>query len=126
MSDASTDALNVLGEPLQPCCFEPKTGFYRDGYCHTGAMDAGSHVVCAIMTEEFLNYSAQQGNDLTTANPEFGFPGLRPGDKWCLCASRWADAVKQHKAPPVVLSSCHIQALKTVDLDTLKLHANWN
>lgn len=75
MSDASMDALNVLGAPLQPCCFEPKTGFYRDGFCHTGAMDAGSHTVCAIMTEEFLSFSAKQGNDLSTANPDFGFPG---------------------------------------------------
>ena len=84
--------LNVLGEPLQPCSMNPLTGFYRDGCCKTGEDDRGKHIVCARMTEDFLNYTKSRGNDLSTAIPQFGFPGLKPGDQWCLCASRWKEA----------------------------------
>ncbi|MFP4095195.1 MAG: DUF2237 family protein [Cyclobacteriaceae bacterium] len=116
----SEQAKNVLGEPLQMCCSQPKTGFYRDGYCHTGPEDAGTHVVCAEMTDEFLEYTKGQGNDLSTPMPAFGFPGLKAGDKWCLCASRWREAFKAGVAPPVVLESTHEKALEFVSLEELK------
>jgi uncharacterized protein (DUF2237 family) len=114
---------NVLGSGLEPCCFEPVTGFYRDGYCRTGAADVGVHVVCAEMTEEFLAFSASVGNDLSTPRPEWGFPGLQPGDRWCVCASRWAEAFEAGAAPPVVLAATHASAVEFASLADLRAHA---
>ena len=113
-------ARNVLGEPLSPCSFEPLTGFYRDGCCKTGPDDVGSHLVCAIMSDEFLQFSYQRGNDLITPRPEWRFPGLQAGDQWCLCLSRWLEALEAGCAPKIKLESTHIKALERVDLDTLK------
>jgi uncharacterized protein (DUF2237 family) len=110
---------NVLGTQLQACCYEPKTGFYRDGFCRTGPEDVGTHVVCAIMTAEFLVYTKEQGNDLSTPMPMYQFPGLKPGDKWCLCASRWKQAYKAGKAPEVVLEATHEKALQIIDFELL-------
>lgn len=118
-----TTPKNVLGTPLQSCCLDPMTGFYRDGACRTGAEDVGRHVVCARMTQEFLDFSQARGNDLTTPVLEYGFPGLQPGDQWCLCADRWAEAYAAGMAPPVVLESTHITALEFLDLAALKAHA---
>ena len=115
--------LNVLGEPLQPCSMNPLTGFYRDGCCKTGKDDRGKHIVCAQMTENFLNYTKSRGNDLSTAIPQFGFPGLNPGDQWCLCASRWKEALDAGMAPPVRLRATHEAALEIVSLDELQNHA---
>ncbi|RUR41291.1 DUF2237 family protein [Vreelandella populi] len=115
--------LNVLGEPLTPCCHSPKTGFYRDGFCRVGPEDTGVHAVCAIMTDEFLAFSKAQGNDLTTPRPEFGFPGLGPGDRWCLCASRWQQAADIGIAPPVILSGTNERALEFTTLEILRQHA---
>ena len=114
---------NVLGGTLESCCTSPLTGFYRTGRCDTGPQDLGRHVVCARMTEEFLAFSKAKGNDLTTAVPEFGFPGLQPGDKWCLCAARWKEALATGVAPPVVLGATHEEALEIVSLADLKRHA---
>jgi len=114
---------NVLGGELECCCKTPKTGFFRDGYCRTGAQDQGLHIVCAQMTDEFLRFSYLQGNDLTTPYAEFGFPGLKAGDRWCLCVTRWKDALEAGVAPPVVLAACQISALEFVDLADLKAHA---
>jgi hypothetical protein len=114
-------AKNVLGADLEPCGFDPLTGFYRDGCCETGGDDAGVHVVCARVTAEFLEFSRAQGNDLTTPQP--GFAGLQPGDQWCLCASRWQEAFEAGAAPPVVLAATHIRALEWCSLDALKAHA---
>jgi uncharacterized protein (DUF2237 family) len=116
-------AKNVLGTPLKVCCMNPKTGFYRTGRCDTGAGDDGVHVVCARLTEEFLEFSAERGNDLATPIPEFGFPGLKAGDRWCLCAARWKEALEAGVAPPVHLTSTHISALEFIDLEELKAHA---
>jgi uncharacterized protein len=116
-------AKNVLGEELQPCGFDPLTGFYRDGCCHTGVEDAGVHVVCAQMTAEFLDFSNAQGNDLSTPMPAHGFPGLQPGDRWCLCASRWHEAFEAGVAPPVFLEATQIQALEWCSLAALRAHA---
>ena len=118
-----TTAKNVLGEPLLPCCTNPMTGFYRDGYCHTGGGDSGVHVVCAEMTEEFLAFSKSRGNDLSTPMPEYEFPGLVPGDRWCLCAARWKEAYDAGMAPPVVLEACHVSALEFATLAELREHA---
>ena len=115
-------AKNVLGEPLQLCCTDPKTGFYRDGFCHTGPDDAGVHVVCAHMTDEFLEFTKARGNDLSTPMPTFGFPGLKAGDRWCLCASRWKEALEAGVAPPIVLEATHEKALTIVSLDQLISH----
>lgn len=117
------DAQNVLGESLQPCSTDPMTGFYRDGCCHTGPEDLGVHVVCAEMTEEFLAFTKAQGNDLSTARPSLNFPGLSPGDQWCLCADRWQEALEAGVAPPVVLAATHERALQIVNLDDLTSHA---
>ncbi len=117
------DAKNVLGQDLQSCCTSPMTGFYRDGFCRTGAQDMGSHVVCARMTAEFLEFSRSRGNDLITPQPMYQFPGLKPGDCWCLCASRWQEALMAGVAPPVFLHSTHARALEYVTLDELKQHA---
>lgn len=115
--------LNVLGEPLTPCCHSPKTGFYRDGFCRVGPEDTGVHAICAIMTDEFLAFSKAHGNDLMTPRPEFGFPGLGPGDRWCLCASRWQQAADMGLAPPVILSGTHERALEFTTLEILRQHA---
>jgi len=114
---------NVLGEPLTPCCHDPVTGFYRDGFCRVGPNDHGVHAVCAMVTEEFLAFSRAQGNDLVTPHPEFGFPGLKPGDRWCLCASRWKEAAVVGLAPPVILSATHEKALDVIPLIQLQQHA---
>ena len=110
---------NVLGQPLQTCSLSPKTGFYRDGSCHTGENDHGSHTVCAIVNEEFLAYSKSKGNDLVTPVSEFDFPGLKPGDKWCVCALRWKEAFEADAAPPVSLMATHQNVLKFLELDDL-------
>jgi hypothetical protein len=114
---------NVLGGELGVCSSAPRTGFFRDGCCNTGPEDFGLHVVCAQMTAEFLAYSKAQGNDLSTPAPDVGFPGLKPGDRWCLCAGRWREAFDAGVAPPVVLSATHEEALAVVALDALKSHA---
>ena len=116
----TTDALNVLGQPLEPCGQDPVTGFYRDGCCRVGPDDLGVHAVCAEMTTEFLAFTQQQGNDLSTPRPEFGFPGLRPGDRWCLCAGRWQEAFEAGRAPRVVLQGTHQAALTQCRLEDLK------
>ncbi len=116
-------ALNVLGEPLQPCSYDPLTGWWRDGCCHTDAQDASSHVICARMTMVFLNFQFERGNDLINARPEARFRGLKPGDRWCVCALRWREAYLQGCAPPVVLDCTHAHALDFVPLDWLKAKA---
>jgi uncharacterized protein (DUF2237 family) len=116
-------ASNVLGTDLQPCCYQPLTGFYRDGFCRTGPDDHGLHTVCAVMSDEFLQFSKARGNDLTTPVPEYQFPGLKAGDSWCLCVSRWAEALQAGVAPKVVLEATHVHALEFVDLDDLQRHA---
>jgi uncharacterized protein (DUF2237 family) len=115
--------LNVLGNELEPCAIDPLTGFYRDGSCATGPEDYGLHIVCALMTGEFLSFSRRRGNDLQTPQPLSGFPGLRPGDRWCLCVERWREALAAGVAPPVFLQATHISALEFVDLADLKRHA---
>ena len=115
--------LNVLGEPLSPCSDKPLTGFYRDGCCNTAAEDVGSHTVCIRATADFLEFSLNMGNDLSTPRAEFGFPGLRPGDQWCLCAARWQEAFKADVAPKVVLQATHAASLRIVKLADLKRHA---
>lgn len=110
---------NVFGEPLISCSENPVTGFYRDGCCETGPEDSGVHTVCAVMTEEFLAFSKEQGNDLSTPRPEFGFAGLKPGDRWCLCAARWVEAYRAGRAPEVVLEATHEQTLEYVALKEL-------
>ncbi|HKJ87463.1 MAG TPA: DUF2237 domain-containing protein [Gammaproteobacteria bacterium] len=116
-------ARNVLGEELEPCGIDPPAGFYRTGRCDTGIQDLGNHSVCAEVTEEFLEFSAARGNDLTRSVPEFGFPGLEPGDRWCLCAARWQEALEAGNAPPVRLASTEENALEVVRLADLKDHA---
>ncbi|MEL6469407.1 MAG: DUF2237 domain-containing protein [Cyanobacteria bacterium J06614_10] len=118
-----SNSKNVLGTALESCCTSPMTGFYRDGMCQTGPQDRGVHVVCAELTEAFLSYTKAQGNDLSTPQPLYNFPGLNPGDKWCLCAARWKEAMEDGVAPPVVLASTHEAALKYVSLETLQAHA---
>ena len=115
--------LNVLGGPLSECGRDPVTGFWRDGCCNTGQSDPGVHSVCAIVTAEFLAFSQARGNDLSTPHPEFGFPGLQPGDRWCLCAARWVEAFEAGAAPRVVLAATHIATLHYVTLDVLKTFA---
>jgi uncharacterized protein len=115
--------VNVFGDDLEPCSFDPVTGFYRDGYCRTGAADAGVHVVCAVMTEEFLDFTRIRGNDLVTPQPQWTFPGLRPGDRWCVVAERWNEALEAGVAPPVVLKSTHASALEFVSMSDLEKHA---
>jgi uncharacterized protein (DUF2237 family) len=122
-ADRPSSARNVLGGPLECCCTSPRTGFYRDGYCHTGPQDTGSHTVCAVMTDEFLSFSVRRGNDLVTPHPEFEFPGLKPGDHWCLCVSRWKEALDAGVAPKVLLTACHERALGVVTLEQLQAHA---
>jgi uncharacterized protein (DUF2237 family) len=114
---------NVLGGALQPCSRSPLTGFYRDGCCNTGPEDVGLHIVCAQVTREFLEFAREQGNDLISPAPQFGFPGLKPGDRWCVCAGTWRQAYQAGVAPPVVLQSTHEETLAVVPLAALKEHA---
>ena len=111
---------NVLGGMLQSCCHSPKTGYFRDGYCRTDDTDFGSHVICAEVTAGFLEFSKSRGNDLTTPRPEYNFPGLSPGDRWCLCALRWREAWEEGLAPAVILEACDEAALRYVTLEILK------
>ena len=122
-SDGNSPARNVEGGELEPCGLDPLTGFYRDGYCHTGPDDFGSHTVAAVVTAEFLAHQRATGNDLSTPHPEFGFAGLLPGDRWCVCASRWLDAYESGAASPVVLAATHERALEDVPLAALREHA---
>jgi hypothetical protein len=117
------DELNVYGEPLQPCSEDPLTGFFRNGYCSTGPEDVGRHIICCEMTAEFLAFSKSVGNDLSTPHPEWAFPGLKPGDRWCVVAPRWVEALEAGVAPRVALLSTHEGALRYTDLDTLKRYA---
>jgi uncharacterized protein len=117
------EAKNVLGTSLQSCSVDPMTGFFRDGCCRSGADDLGLHLVCAEMTESFLEFSSERGNDLSTPVPAFHFPGLKPGDRWCLCVQRWKEAFESGVAPRVVLESTHISTLEFVDLSDLEEHS---
>ena len=121
--DPREHARNVLGEPLASCSEQPMTGFFRDGCCHTTPEDMGVHTVCAVMTADFLAYSQLRGNDLSTPMPEFGFPGLQPGDRWCLCAPRWREALDAGMAPRVVLAATHEGSLAFASLAEYKAHA---
>ncbi len=114
---------NVFGEPLVGCCTDPITGWYRDGYCRTGPGDVGVHTVCTQVTAEFLAFSKRAGNDLSTPMPQYQFPGLQPGDRWCVCAARWKEAYDAGVAPPVVLAACHISSLEFATLEELSEHA---
>ena len=114
---------NVLGGALRPCSMSPLTGFFRDGCCNTGPEDVGLHIVCARVTRAFLDYARSHGNDLVTPRPEYDFPGLQPGDRWCICASAWRQAYEAGVAPPVVLEATHEEALAVVPLDILREHA---
>lgn len=117
------NGINVLGGELASCCFDPITGYYRNGFCHTGNHDVGQHTVCVKMTSEFLNFSSIRGNDLITPLPEYNFPGLKPGDFWCICALRWVEALDYNVAPPIKLAACHESLLTLVDIDILKRYA---
>lgn len=117
------DAINVLGGDLQPCSLEPLTGFFRDGCCNTCSQDVGSHTVCVEITADFLEYSRFVGNDLSSPQAESGFPGLKEGDRWCLCAARWLQAYQKGMAPGIFLNNTHISALETISLDLLEQHA---
>jgi uncharacterized protein len=116
-------ALNVFGQPLVPCSFDPLTGFFRDGCCKTNEEDAGSHLICAVVSEEFLQFSLRQGNDLITPRPEYGFSGLVPGDQWCLCIARWMEAYDAKCAPRLKIESTHIKALESVSLEILEQYS---
>jgi uncharacterized protein len=117
------EELNVLGGPLEPCGTDPMTGFFRDGCCSTGPEDVGSHTVCTVVTKEFLDHQRGVGNDLSTARPEFGFPGLNPGDRWCVVAARWLQAARAGTAAPVVLASTNRRAIEVIPLELLQAHA---
>ena len=114
---------NVFGDPIESCCTNPMTGWYRNGCCETGGDDHGVHTVCAVMTDEFLAFSKSRGNDLSTPMPQFNFPGLKAGDKWCLCAMRWQEALDHGMAPQVDLAATHMRTLEFVNLDDLKRFA---
>lgn len=116
-------SINVLGGPLETCSEEPLTGFFREGCCDTGPDDVGLHVVCAVMTVDFLAFSKRTGNDLSTPRPEWGFPGLWPGERWCVCVTRWKEALEAGVAPPVVLEATHVNALDVVSIEDLRRHA---
>lgn len=120
---AKVDPLNIHNQPLQPCSVSPITGFFRDGHCNTCPQDHGSHTVCAVMTDEFLAYSKYFGNDLSTPRPEYNFPGLKAGDQWCLCASRFLQAHQEGVAPKVNLQATHLRALDIIPLDVLEQYA---
>jgi uncharacterized protein (DUF2237 family) len=115
--------VNVVGGELLPCSAEPLTGFYREGCCSTGSEDVGSHTVCTVLTAEFLEFSKAAGNDLSSPRPEWGFAGLRPGDRWCVCAARWLEAYHAGRAAPVVLGATHVRALEVVPIEALTAHA---
>ena len=115
--------LNVLGEEIESCCENPITGFFRDGFCHTDERDLGVHTVCVKMTDEFLEFSKLKGNDLSTPKPEFGFPGLKPGNSWCLCAERWAEAHAVNMAPKIFIKKTNIKTLDIIPLEILKKHS---
>ena len=117
------ESLNVYGEPLESCSDDPKTGFFRDGCCNTTQEDMGMHTVCVLLTDDFLQFSKRMGNDLTTPHPEFDFPGLVAGNRWCLCATRWLQAYKAGVAPQVHMRSTHFRTLEVVDIKILKAHA---
>lgn len=117
------ESLNVLGTELEECGVKPMTGFFRDGSCNTSKQDVGSHTLCAVMTQDFLEYSRERGNDLMTPQPEYGFAGLKSGDRWCLCAGRWLEAFKAGKAPRVVIRATHQACLQILSLDDLKQYA---
>jgi len=119
----TTADLNVFGDPLAIAGVSPLTGYYRNGYCCTGVHDVGSHVIAAVVTDAFLQYSKAKGNDLITANPANSFPGLKAGDKWCLCSTRWKEALEAGVAPPVILEATHIRALEVVNMQQLLAHA---
>ena len=123
MKPVKDPAINVLGEALQPCSLTPITGYFRDGSCNTCSDDVGSHTVCAVVTKEFLALSKYLGNDLSTPRPEYGFQGLKPGDKWCLCASRFLQAANEGAAPQINLAATHRRALDIVPLEVLMAHA---
>lgn len=116
-------ALNVYGQPLVPCSFDPLTGFFRDGCCNTGIEDAGSHLVCAVVSDAFLQFSLSKGNDLITPRPEYGFPGLCAGDQWCLCVNRWIEAMEMHCAPQIKLESTHFNVLEKISLEVLETYS---
>lgn len=123
MTEDRDESINVEGGPLKACGYDPRTGFFRDGCCNTGPADRGRHVICARMTEDFLNWSMMHGNDLSTPRPEYGFEGLRTGDRWCLCAERWKEAWEAGMAPRVVLASTHKAALRIVPIEVLREYA---
>jgi uncharacterized protein (DUF2237 family) len=123
VSAPSAPETNVLGEPLQPCSFDPETGYLRDGYCRGLDNDPGRHEICAVVTDDFLTFTARQGNDLSTPQPELSFPGLEPGDHWCLCVARWEEAAAAGHAPQVVLEATSERVLADVPLETLREHA---
>jgi uncharacterized protein (DUF2237 family) len=122
MAAAEDPRINVLGGGLAACCMEPKTGYARDGFCRAIDHDHGTHTVCAVVTQEFLEFSRSLGNDLISPRPEWGFPGLKPGDRWCLCAVRWREALKANHAPPVVLEATDSRTLDFVSLEDLQTH----
>ena len=115
--------INIFGDEIEACCYDPMTGYFRDGFCNTDEHDHGSLVVCAVMTDDFLEFSKSKGNDLTTPRPEFNFPGLKEGDRWCLCALRWKEAYDAGVAPKVYLESCHLNSLNFVTKEQLEEHA---
>lgn len=117
--DPKINGLNVLGQPLASCCFDPISGYFRNGFCHTAATDLGQHTVCAEMSADFLNFSQKIGNDLITPLPELGFPGLKPGDLWCICVTRWVEAYQANQAPRIKVSACHQAMLSYVPLNIL-------
>ena len=114
------DQLNIFNEPLEACSFDPVTGFFRSGCCETSEQDTGSHTVCAIMTEEFLKFSKSKGNDLSTPVPAFDFPGLKTGDRWCLCAARWLEAYEAGSAPSIIAKATHRRAIETIPMEVIK------
>ena len=119
----NTKQTNVYGDTIEECCSNPITGFYRDGFCHTDELDRGLHVVCAMITNGFLEFSKNRGNDLSTPRPEFDFPGLKEGDKWCVCANRWLEAYENGKAPMVYLRKSHQKSISIIDIEILKKYA---
>lgn len=120
MKNRKEEDYNVLGTKLKSCCSDPMTGYFRDGLCRTEVQDSGTHILCAEMTQEFLEYTLKKENDLSTPIPQYDFPGLKPGDRWCLCISRWLEAEKDGVAPPLFLEACDLKALKYTTMDLLK------
>ena len=120
MPSVRDPSLNVFGEALIPCSTDPMTGFFRDGCCNTSEQDIGSHTVCVVLTDDFLEFSKSKGNDLSTPMPDYGFPGLKGGERWCLCARRWLEAYRAGKAPKVILRATHQRALEVIEMDILR------